>query len=159
MSRADLSRTTCTVARTIEVVGDTWALMILREMFLGSRRFDDLQRLTGASPLILSRRLKRFEAERIIERRLYSERPPRHEYRLTRKGRDLWPVIISLKQWGDQWLDPKGPRPVTLEHTSCGERSEPSLVCSACGDPIDATTTRFHLSAAMASERRASRTK
>ena len=157
MSRSDLSRTTCTVARTIEIVGDAWALMILREMFLGSHRFDELQQLTGASPLILSRRLKRFESERIVERRPYSERPPRHEYRLTRKGRDLWPLIIALKEWGDRWLDRKGPHPVTLRHTGCGQSTRPIMVCSACGDTIDATTARPHLSAAMVRERNALR--
>ena len=153
MSRSDLSRTTCTVARTIEIVGDAWALMILREMFLGSRRFDELQQLTGASPLILSRRLKRFEAERIVARRPYSQRPPRHEYVLTRKGRDLWPLIMALKSWGDRWLDRSGPLPVTLRHKSCGQITEPTLVCSACGDPIDAVAVRPDLSAAMTRER------
>lgn len=159
MSRSDLSHTTCTVARTIEIVGDVWALMILREMFLGSRRFDQLQQLTGASSLIVSRRLKRFAAEGIVERRLYSEHPPRHEYRLTRKGRDLWPLMIALKEWGDRWLDRKGPRPVGLEHTRCGKKTRPRLVCSACGDPIDATTARAHLSAEMARERNAATSK
>lgn len=159
MSRSDLSRTTCTVARTIEIVGDTWTLMVLREMFLGSHRFDELQQLTGAAPLILSRRLKRLEAERIVERRLYSEHPPRHEYRLTRKGRDLWPLIIALKQWGDRWLDREGPPPVTLAHTSCGRKTHPRLACSACDHPIDAVTTRVHLSTKMARERDAARGK
>ncbi len=157
MSRFDLSQTTCTVARTIEIVGDAWSLMVLREMFLGSRRFDDLQNHTGVSPHILSRRLKRFEAEGIVDRRLYTEHPPRYEYQLTPKGRDLWPVIIALKGWGDRWLDREGPLPVTLQHTSCVKRTRPILVCSACGDPIDATTSRAQLSAAMASERKATR--
>lgn len=153
MSRSDLFRTTCTVARTIEIVGDAWALMILREMFLGSRRFEELQRHTGASPLLLTRRLRRFEAEGIVERRPYAERPPRHEYRLTPKGRDLWPVIIALKGWGDRWLDPAGTLPFDLRHTGCGQRTWPILVCSSCGDPIDATTARADLSADMAGER------
>ncbi len=146
MSRSDLSRTACTVARTIEIVGDVWALMVLREMFLGTRRFDDLQHHTGASPHLLSRRLKRFEAEGIAKRRLYSEHPPRHEYRLTAKGRDLWPVIIALKGWGDQWLDRAEPLPVSLRHTRCGQTTQPVFVCSACGDPIDATTAQAYLS-------------
>ncbi len=153
MSRSDLARTSCTVARTIEIVGDAWALMILREMFQGSRRFDDLQRHTGVSPLLLTRRLKRFEAEGIVERRPYAERPLRHEYRLTPKGRDLWPVIIALKGWGDRWLGQPGPLPVTVRHTGCGQPTRPILVCSACGDPIDATTARADLSAEMARER------
>jgi len=157
VSRSDLSHTTCTVARTIEIVGDVWALMVLREMFLGSRRFDDLQTQTGVSPHILSRRLKRLVAEDIVGRRLYSEHPPRYEYRLTRKGRDLWPVIIALKGWGDRWLDRPGPPPVTLQHASCGKRTRPIFVCSACGDPIDARTSRAHLSAEMKCERETNR--
>lgn len=159
MSRSDLAETICTVARTIEIVGDVWSLMVLREMFLGSRRFDELQQLSGASPLIVSRRLKRFEAEGIVERRLYSERPSRYEYRLTGKGRDLWPVIIALKGWGDRWLDRAGPFPVTLQHKSCGKRTRPILVCSACGDPIHATSTHAHLSTEMARERNVLRSK
>ncbi len=153
MSRSDLSQNVCTVARTVEMVGETWSLMILREMFLGSRRFDDLQRRTGCSPHLLSQRLKRLEAEQIVERRSYSERPPRHEYRLTERGRDLWPVVIALKNWGDRWLDKTGAPPIELTHKACGQITRPSMHCSACGEPVDARSVTVRLSPKMARDR------
>lgn len=155
MSRADLSRMTCTVARTVEIVGDPWTQMILREMFLGSRRFDELQRYTGVSPHTLSQRLKRLEAERIVRRHAYSDRPPRHEYQLTEKGHDLWPVILALKAWGDRWLNGVRGSPIALTHVTCGKETRPCVVCSACGDPIEARTARATLSPKMARERAA----
>ena len=102
MSRADLADQSCTIARAVETIGDPWTLMILREMFLGVRRFDDFQRHTGGAPHTLSTRLKRLEEIGAIRREPYQDRPLRHEYRLTEKGRDLWPVIIALKGWGDK---------------------------------------------------------
>ena len=137
MSRADLERDACTVARTVGLVGDPWTLMILRECFLGSRRFDDFQRNTGASPHLVSQRLKKLEAEGVMERRAYSERPLRHEYRLTEKGRDLWPVVMTLKNWGDKWLA-DGPPPLRVRHKGCGHVAAPRIVCGACGEPMEA---------------------
>lgn len=159
MARADLSHMTCSIARTVEIVGDPWTELVLREMFLGTRRFDDLQRLTGASPHLLSQRLKRLESEDILVRRPYSERPLRHEYRLTEKGRDLWPIVIALKTWGDRWLDGGEDPRITLTHTTCGQTTRPYLVCSACGEPIEAVTSRPHLSPELAVERDAARKK
>jgi DNA-binding HxlR family transcriptional regulator len=144
---------TCTVARTVAIVGDSWTQMILREMFLGSRRFDDLQRYTGVSPHLLSQRLKRLEAAQIVRRYAYSDRPPRHEYQLTEKGRDLWPVILALKAWGDRWLTGVRESPIALTHVTCGQETRPYVVCSACGDPIEARTARAALSPKMARER------
>lgn len=138
MSRSDLADTSCTTSRAVERVGETWRLMILREMFLGSRRFDDLQRNTGASPHILSQRLKQMVADGIISTHTYSQHPPRKEYRLTEKGRDLWPVIVMLRAWGNKWLDKSPERSTTLTHKGCGEVSEPYLVCSVCGEPMEA---------------------
>lgn len=153
MSRSDLSRRTCTVARTVEIVGDSWSQMIIHELFLGTRRFDEMQRLTGASPHLISVRLKRLEAEGIVRREAYSTRPVRHEYRLTEKGRDLWPLIIAMKSWGDRWLDETGDAPITLTHKDCGHQTKPHLVCSACDAPIQAVTTGFAISEDMLAER------
>lgn len=153
MSRADLSRRTCTVARTAEIVGDSWSQMIIHELFLGTRRFDEMQRLTGASPHLISVRLKRLEAEGIVRREAYSTRPVRHEYRLTEKGRDLWPLIIAMKSWGDRWMD-TDKAPITLTHKACGHETRPHLVCSACNEPIAAVTTSFEISEDMQAERR-----
>lgn len=153
MSRSDLARKVCGVSRTIEIVGDAWTLMILRDMFLGARRFDDLQRQTGCSPHLLSQRLKRLEAEKIVKRRAYSERPLRHEYRLTERGRDLWPVVVALKSWGDRWLTRPGGAPIELTHRGCGRVTQPRMCCSECGDPMDARASVPSLSPAMARER------
>ena len=154
MAPSRLSRQTCSIARTVETVGDKWTEMILREMFLGSRRFDELQRLTGASPHILSQRLKRLEAEGILRREPYFERPLRYEYRLTEKGRDLWPIVIALKTWGDKWFD-DGASQITLTHTTCGHQTTPYLVCSHCEQPIEAVTSEPHIAPELAKERAA----
>ncbi|MEM6496856.1 MAG: helix-turn-helix domain-containing protein [Pseudomonadota bacterium] len=153
MGRAELSSRTCTIARAAALVGDEWTIMILREMFLGNRRFDDFLRQTGMSSHLLSQRLKKLEAEGIISRTAYSQHPPRFEYRLTEMGRDLWPLIICLKQWGDSWLSDGRP-PVKLVHTSCGAVTTPMMTCSECGEPIDARSTAVRLSNAFTAERK-----
>lgn len=157
MSRADLSRDPCTVARAVELVGEPWTLMVLRELFLGTRRFDDFQRLTGASPHLLSRRLRRLEAEGVVTRRAYSQRPLRHEYRLTEKGRDLWPVIVALKAWGDRWAEPQGEPPMQLRHKGCGARMIPRMVCPECGEPMEARDSAVEVSDDWARARAAKR--
>jgi DNA-binding HxlR family transcriptional regulator len=137
----------CSVARTLSAIGDRWTLLVLRDLFLGARRFEQLEASLGCSPHLLSTRLGKLCAEGIVERRLYRERPERHEYRLTEKGRDLYPVIASLLAWGDRWMsDPHGP-PVVLEHRPCGQRATPELRCSECGEPIDPREMRAHLRA------------
>lgn len=140
MSLAGLATQTCSVARALSVVGDAWSLMIVRELFLGSRRFDEFLAHTGISPHLLSVRLRGLEADGIVERRAYQERPLRHEYRLTGKGSDLWPVITALRQWADRWGEwPHGP-PVKVRHRACGHLARAKSVCAACGDemgPLD----------------------
>jgi len=95
----------CPVARTLNVIGDRWAILVLRDLFLqGPRRFQDFeQSLKGITPGVLSKRLKEFEAHGVIEGRLYAEHPPRHEYRLTEKGRELRPVLGAMKSWGERY--------------------------------------------------------
>ncbi|MGD9865639.1 MAG: winged helix-turn-helix transcriptional regulator [Pseudodonghicola sp.] len=143
MARSDLADSSCPVSRAIERVGDPWVLMILREAFLGTRRFDDFQRFTGASPHLLSQRLKQLCGDGILRKRAYSATPPRHEYLLTDKGRDLWPVIMALRQWGESWL---GGSSVRLTHRGCGTRIAPQLVCPACGDPLTAQDVMAEIS-------------
>lgn len=151
MSRADLANTTCTVSRAVERVGDPWVLMILREVFLGSRRFDEFQRNTGASPHILSQRLKQMCGDGILEKRAYSAHPPRFEYHVTEKGRDLWPVIVMLKAWGDKWMGQEGA--VLLSHKGCGQEMAPLLICPECGDPLQARDVRARISDRLQAER------
>lgn len=156
MSRADLSSRTCTLARAVALVGDEWTLMILREMFLGNRRFDSFLHQTGISSHLLSQRLKKMETAGIIRRETYSRHPPRHEYRLTEKGRTLWPVVIAMKQWGDQWLG-DGEVPVELMHKSCGDVCQAEMTCSECGEPMDAHDTEPLLSQTFENERESAR--
>ncbi|MDE0779853.1 MAG: helix-turn-helix domain-containing protein [Alphaproteobacteria bacterium] len=156
MSRADLAENTCTVARAIELFGDAWMLMILRETFLGNRRFDDLQRQTGASPHLLSRRLKRLQDIGVLRREAYSEHPARYDYLLTAMGRDLWPVIISIKSWGDKWLG-EGPHSINIQHKSCGHVVVPQMTCPACHKSMEAYDAQASLSEEFELERDAIR--
>jgi DNA-binding HxlR family transcriptional regulator len=131
----------CSVARTLEVVGEKWALLAVREVFLGNGRFDEMVRRTGAPRDTMAARLRALVASGILERRQYSEHPARFEYHLTQAGRDLYPVILTLMRWGDRYLaGPAGP-PLELEHR-CGHRLSAQLVCEACGDPVSTTDTR-----------------
>jgi DNA-binding HxlR family transcriptional regulator len=120
---------------------------LLRDAFLGARRFDEFEASLGCSPHLLSTRLAKLVGEGILERRAYRQRPARHEYRLTQKGRELYPLIVGLLAWGDRWMpDPQGP-PVVLEHRPCGQRATPELRCTGCGAPIDPREMRAHLRA------------
>jgi DNA-binding HxlR family transcriptional regulator len=124
---------TCSVARTLELVGERWTLLILRDAFLGVRRFDDFQRSLGIARNVLNTRLQRLCDSGLLERRLYQERPERYEYRLTEAGHDLWPTLVSLLQWGDKHrADPAGP-PVRLLHSGCGGAVDEHRICADCG--------------------------
>jgi DNA-binding HxlR family transcriptional regulator len=125
----------CSIAAALDVVGEKWSLLVIRELFLGVRRFSDIAANTGAPRDILTARLRRLEEQGVITRRVYSEHPPRHEYVLTDAGKDLRPVIMSLKHWGDTYVAHDHLAPV-LEH-SCGTVFEPRMACAACGELID----------------------
>lgn len=116
--------------------GDAWTMLILREAFFGVRRFDDFQKRLSAAPTVLTNRLKKLVANGLLERLAYSERPPRFEYRLTDKGRDLYPAIVSIMQWGDRWLAGEAGPPLELVHKTCDSASHPRLVCDVCGKPV-----------------------
>jgi DNA-binding HxlR family transcriptional regulator len=123
------------VARTLEIVGEKWALLAIREVFLGNRRFDEMVRRTGAPRDTLAARLRSLVAAGILERRQYSDHPARFEYFLTEAGKDLNPVIVTLREWGDRHLaDEDGP-PAIFEH-DCGHTLVTRLVCDSCGQPI-----------------------
>jgi DNA-binding HxlR family transcriptional regulator len=124
----------CSIARTLELIGEKWALLALREVFLGVRRFDTIHRNTGAPRDILSARLRKLVAGGVLERRQYQERPARFEYRLTEAGRELLPVLLTLMQWGDRHLG-DGEPPLTYRHR-CGADLDSVLVCGACGEPV-----------------------
>jgi DNA-binding HxlR family transcriptional regulator len=122
----------CSVARALEVVGDRWTMLIVRDCMLGFRRFEDFQRHLGIARNTLTDRLARLVDEGVLERRRYQERPDRYEYRLTPKGTDLWPVTVSLMKWGDRYLAPDG-APRVLRHRDCGGEVDEHLSCSRCG--------------------------
>jgi DNA-binding HxlR family transcriptional regulator len=122
----------CSIARSLEIVGERWSMLIVRDAFLGIRRFDDFQRSLGVSRAVLSNRLDRLVAEGILERRRYQEHPERHEYRLTDKGRDLWPVTMALLGWGDRYYADHGP-PKRFFHRECGGEVTSRRTCAKCG--------------------------
>jgi DNA-binding HxlR family transcriptional regulator len=122
----------CSIARSLEVIGERWSILIVRDAFFGIRRFDDFQQSLGLSRGVLANRLDRLVEEGILERRAYQERPPRYEYRLTDKGRDLWPVAMALLKWGDRYYAENGP-PRQLFHRGCGGEVTDRRTCAKCG--------------------------
>jgi DNA-binding HxlR family transcriptional regulator len=132
----------CSIARTLDIVGEKWALLAIREVFLGNRRFDEMVRRTGAPRDTLTARLKTLVAAGVLERRAYSEHPARFEYFLTQAGRDLYPVIATLMHWGDKYLAGQEGPPLVLEHT-CGHRLVAQLTCQACGEPLESGQARI----------------
>jgi DNA-binding HxlR family transcriptional regulator len=142
MQLTSLSDWNCSIAKTLDVVGEWWTLLILRDAFRGKRRFDDFHDSLGMARSVLTARLRKLTDHGVLERTQYSDHPPRYEYRLTEKGRALFPVIAALLQWGDQWApNPDGP-PVVLVHQSCGEPMHPVLTCPHCAGEVSAANTR-----------------
>jgi len=136
MRWSEIGEQDCSIARALSVVGDRWSLLIMREAFLRTRRFDDFQARTEAPRPVLAERLKTLVEHGVLERRQYSEHPERYEYRLTEKGLDLYPVVVSLLRWGDRWMTEGDEPPVRLRHRDCGELIHPELACPSCGDWI-----------------------
>jgi DNA-binding HxlR family transcriptional regulator len=122
----------CSIAGTLELVGERWTLLILRDAFLRVRRFEDFQRSLGIARNVLSARLQLLCDEGILERRAYQERPVRYEYRLTEKGIDLWPILMTIMKWGDRHMADDGP-PMLIEHKGCGGLLDDHLICDRCG--------------------------
>jgi DNA-binding HxlR family transcriptional regulator len=133
---------TCSVARTLEVVGERWTLLILRDAFSGVRRFDDFQRSLGIARNVLNTRLQRLVDAGVLERHRYQERPERFEYRLTEMGLDLWPPLVALMGFGDRHLAGEDGPPVRLEHRGCGGPVSDRGVCEACGAVLGARDVR-----------------
>jgi DNA-binding HxlR family transcriptional regulator len=125
----------CSVAGALDVIGEKWSLLVVRELILGVHRFNEIAANTGAPRDILTTRLRRLEELGVVERQAYSERPLRYEYFLTKAGRDLRPVVMALKHWGDTHVMHEQMSPV-LEHR-CGEVFTPRVHCAACGEPAD----------------------
>ena len=133
------------MAATLAVVGEKWALLVVRELALGNHRFDALVRNTGAPRDRLASRLRALEAAGVVERRQYSERPPRFEYHLTEAGQDLRGVLQVLRAWGDRWA--VDARPTVFEHTACGHELEVAVTCRRCGGEVTGDDVRLRATA------------
>jgi DNA-binding HxlR family transcriptional regulator len=136
MERKSFTEMDCSVAQCLEVIGEWWSMLIVRDSFLGVTRFDDFHKRLGISRNILQQRLAKLVGAGVLIRVPYSEHPLRHDYRLTDKGRDLWPVLTAMRQWGDHYAAPSGP-PLRVVHKACGSDSDAVLVCSSCGELLD----------------------
>ncbi len=141
MRRTSFEDVNCSVAQALEVVGEWWSLLIIRDVFLGVTRFDDLRDRLGISRNVLADRLDHLMAHGVLERVPYQEHPVRYDYRLTEKGIDLWAAMSALRQWGDKWAAPHGP-PVELVHKGCGQHIEVVPTCSNCGEVLGARDVR-----------------
>ena len=141
MLKRDYPTQYCSMAAALEVVGERWTILIVRDIFLGVRRFDDLQRSLGVARNILQSRLERLVEQGIVRKKAYQQHPVRYEYRLTTKGADLWPVLMALLQWGDRYaID--GERPVIVEHKGCGGELDDRRRCRRCGVDVSVTEAR-----------------
>ena len=138
MLNRDYEGQNCSIARALEVVGERWTLLIIRDVLLGLHRFDEFQESLGIARNVLTDRLNRLVDEGVLERVLYSERPERYEYQLTKKGLDLNIALTALRQWGDRWRAPDGP-PLQLLHRECGHITELVPVCAHCHAPVGPT--------------------
>jgi len=127
----------CSIAKSLELIGERWTMLIVREVFLGNRRFDEIATRLDIARNVLTARLTRLVDEGVLTKVRYQERPERFEYRLTEKGIDLWPVIVSLLQFGDRYYAPDGP-PMVLVHKDCGGRLDEHRTCETCGARLQA---------------------
>ena len=135
----------CSFAAALELLGERWSLLALREITYGVHRFARIAGYTGASRDILADRLRKLEAAGVVETRPYSEHPPRHEYHLTEAGRELFPIILALNNWGDRWAVDA---PVLVYRHSCGNPADVAHACAHCGGSLDRTTVSTELRAA-----------
>jgi len=142
VKRTDTSDWPCTVARSADVLGDHWNLLLIRQACLGTRRFDDFQAALGIGRNILTQRLNRLVDEGILAKVRYEESRPRYEYRLTDKGRDAYPILAAMAAWGERWLTGPEGTPLVLHHASCGNDMRAVVVCSECDEPIDVRDVR-----------------
>ena len=138
----DIGKMHCSVARALSVVGDRWTLLILRDAFLRTRRFEHFQKSLGITRHRLADRLTKLVRHSILTRVPYQKGPVRYEYRLTEKGLDLYPVIVSLVGWGDRWMAGKAGPPIQLHHRDCGHAIAPVFACPECAKPITARDVR-----------------
>ena len=139
MPKQSFANIACSIARSLHVIGDRWTPLILRDLFAGMSRFEDIRRDLGIASNVLADRLEHLERNGVITRHPYQTAPVRHEYRLTTKGSDLYPVIATLLAWGDKWLSDEPP--ALTVHTDCGHATVAKAVCAECGGELTAANT------------------
>lgn len=132
----------CSIARTLELVGERWSLLVIRDVLLGNRRFDEIQASLGIARNVLTNRLQRLVDEGILEPRPYQRKPERFEYFLTDKGLDLWPVLVAIMGFGDRHLSGDGEEPVRIVHKDCGGRVNDRRICERCGAWLEVRDAR-----------------
>ena len=142
MRRVSFADMNCSVAQSLEIIGEWWTLLIVRDSFLGIRRFDDFVQRLGISRNVLADRLDKLVGADILERHPYDEARSRYDYLLTDKGRALWPVVVALRQWGDEWICGPGNEPLLLEHRDHGHTTTAQMTCDVCGEQLDARSVR-----------------
>ena len=138
MQRTSFGDMACSIARTLDVIGEPWSPLILRDVYVGISRFEQIQGDLGISRKVLTERLKWLVESGILERRQYQTRPPRHEYVLTAKGTELCDLLLVMVRWGDRWADDGAGPPVLYRHHACGRIGHVELRCSQCGEPMHA---------------------
>jgi DNA-binding HxlR family transcriptional regulator len=136
--RRDYPDQLCSIAKSLEVIGERWSLLIVRDVFNGNRRFGEIQTSLGVARNVLAARLQKLVDEDILERRQYQASPPRHEYFLTEKGLDLWPTLIALLNWGDRYSPSPGGAPKVILHKVCGGPVSERGICESCGKVLHA---------------------
>lgn len=129
----------CSLAQSLEAVGDWWTPLIIRDVAVGVNRFDEIVEDLGISRNLLTTRLDDLERNGVLRRRQYQDRPPRFEYALTKSGEELIPVLMALTAWGDRWFPPPGGKPIRFQHEACGQVFTPRVCCSACSAPVVAS--------------------
>ena len=134
MQRTDFAQMPCSIARSLAVAGEPWTPLVIRDVYIGINRFDDLQRDLGISRKVLAERLRHLVDAGMLERRVYSERPPRHEYVLTQMGSEFVDVLMTMVAWGDRWTASDAGPPVLYRHRSCGQITHVEAHCAACGE-------------------------
>jgi len=151
----DVGDTLCPIARSLSVIGDRWTMLLIRELLFGTKRFDEFQAQTGMSSHLLSTLLTRLEEEGVVKRTPYQDRPVRYDYRLTEKGKDLFPVILSLRGWGNEWCGLKtSQKPaVRMVHTGCGGEVGADPTCTTCGERLTPKNVSSSFSKLFARER------
>ncbi|MEI7056486.1 helix-turn-helix domain-containing protein [Nocardioides sp. CCNWLW239] len=137
MQRTNFGDMACSIARTLDVIGEPWSPLVLRDIWVGMNRFDQIQADLGISRKVLTERLGHLVERGVLERRAYDNRP-RYEYVLTEKGRELVDVLMVMAGWGDKWLAGEAGPPVLYRHHACGEIGRVDLRCAHCGEPMHA---------------------